>query len=492
MNTPMIFNNHKPLKNLIITLLFIAWLTLFFFGLHDYQGSGYVFVIFSAIYLVLLVSGLTTKAPYGYTFLTTILWLGFWLKAVVHLLIDYPFVEPVGHFNNTQADWDSVLLVASIGAAGIFLGKYIWNIIFRTKLTATRKIEYFAPRWYGNYRMRLWGGLVFCLCTVATLNISYSFQQVGLVPRTVSWPLNTIFFWLLSTGFAMSISTLLWWELSSPTKSINAVYIVLLEASISSISSLSRGLYIFHTIPIAYALLKNKSMLKPVTTKWYICISTAALLLFLLCYPLVNTARDFYYSGVPLTNTEWLHKEHSVFTTATTELITATTKFMKFSIDRWIGLEGLMATCAIEDKNIQLFITIATEKGKIGTASIFQEIALSHYRFMDLQKFVFASLPGPISFFYLSGSYWIVGFGMLLLSFIFLTAELIIAKVFKNPLLSALWGSILATSVAQMGLNVSGLIFYFFLCSIGFLALFLLQYPHTLKSVFFKKIKLRS
>lgn len=492
MNALTILKNHKKMKSLIIFLLLIIWLTLFFFGLHDYQGSGYVFFIFSTTYLVLLVSGLSTKAPYGYTFFTIILWLGFWLKAVFHLLIDYPFVEPTGHFNGTKPDWDSVLLIASVGAAGIVLSRYIWNLTFRKKLTLIRQTEYFAPRWYASYRVPLWGGLILCLLVVATLNISYSFQQVGLVPRTILWPLNTVFFWLLSTGFAMSVSTLLWWEISSPQKNMNAAYIVLLEASISSISSLSRGLYIFHTIPIAYALLKNKSLLKLANKKWYAGIATAAFLLFLLCYPLVNTARDFYYSGVPLTNTEWLHDEHSVFSTATTEMITATTKLMKFSVDRWIGLEGLMATYAIEDKNIQLFITVATEKGQIGKSSIFQEIALSHYRFMDLQKFVFASLPGPISFLYLTGSYWMVGIGMFLLSFLFLTLELIIAKAFKNPLLSALWGSILATSVAQMGLNVSGLIFYFFLCSIGFLALFLLQYPHTLKAVFFKRIKLRS
>ncbi|WP_185753832.1 hypothetical protein [Pseudomonas marginalis] len=491
MKIPIFPKNHKQLKSLITYLLLITWLGLFFVGLHGYQGSGHIFVIFSATYLVMLISGLTKNPTYGYTFLTIILWLGFWLKAVFHLLIDYPFVEPIGLFNNTQADWDNVLLVASIGAMGVVLGKYIWHLTFRKKITTTNQIEHFAPRWYGTYRVRLWAGLILFLFIVATLNICYSFQQIGLVPRTVLWPLNTTFFWLLSTGFAMSVSTLLWWEFSSPQKNINTIYFVLLEAGISSISSLSRGLYIFHVIPIAYALLKNKILLRPANAKWYMCISLATLLFFLLCYPLVNTARDFYYSGVPLTDTEWMNKEHSTLINATTELTTATTKLIKFSVDRWIGLEGLMATCAVKEKNIKLFITVATEKGEIGTASIFQEIALSHYRFMDLQKFVFASLPGPISFLYLSGSKWIVGIGMLLLSFILLTLELTITKTFKNPLLSALWGSILATSVAQMGLNISGLTFYLFLCSIGFIVLFLLQYSHALTSIFVKKSKLR-
>ncbi len=483
----MNLKNYKSPKAPVIFILTVVWLALFFLGLHDYQGSGYIFIIFSITYLLLLISGITDNPSYGYTFLTVILWLGFWLKAVFHLLIDYPFVEPVGLFNSSRENWDSVLVVASIGAAGIIIGKYVWSIFFKTKLPPDIQAECITPQWYVNYRTLIWGGLVTCLLIVAILNIHYSFQQVGLVPRTIIWPLNTVFFWLLSTGFAMSVSTLLWWELSSHKKNMNTIYFVLFEASISSISILSRGLYIFHVVPIAYALLKNKSLVKSATAKWVTCISATTLLLFLLCYPLVNTARDYYYSGIPWTNTRLLNQDHSALLGATTAALDATTKLIKFSVDRWIGLEGLMATSAIDDKNIQLFVTVATEKGEVGKASIFQEIALSHYRLMDLDKFVFASLPGPISFLYLTGSYWLVGIGMMLLSFLLLTLELIINKAFKNPLLSALWGSILATSLAQMGLNVSGLIFYLFLCSIGFIALFLIQHQQALKSFFIKK-----
>ncbi len=479
--------NFRSPKAPIIFILAVAWLTLFLFGLHDYQGSGYIFIIFSITYLLLLISGITDNPSYGYTFLTVILWLGFWLKAVFHLLIDYPFVEPVGLFNSTRENWDSVLVVASIGAAGIIIGKFIWSVFFETKLSLAIQAEYITPQWYVNYRTLLWSGLISCILIVAILNVHYSFQQVGLVPRTIIWPLNTVFFWLLSTGFAMSVSTLLWWELSSHKKNINTIYFVLFEAGISSTSLLSRGLYIFHVVPIAYALLKNKGLIRSASAKWFTCISTTTLLIFLLCYPLVNTARDHYYSGVPWTSTGLLNQESSALLGATTAALGATTKLIKFSVDRWIGIEGLMATSAIEDKNIQLFITVATEKGEIGKASIFQEIALSHYRLMDLDKFVFASLPGPISFLYLTGSYWLVGIGMMLLSFLLLSLELIVNKAFKNPLLSALWGSILATSFAQMGLNVSGLIFYLFLCSIGFTTLFLIQRPQIFKSFFIKK-----
>lgn len=468
-------------KPLIIGLSFTGWLFLFFIGLANYQGTHHIFVFFSIAYLALLTSGLIKKTTYGYTFLTIILWLGFWLKAVFHLLLDYPFVEPTGLFKGTPADWDTVLVVASIGAICIILGRLTYGLIFRAKSTIKSKNEYFPPSWYWQYRIHLWSGLVFFLMISATANIYYSFQQVGIVPKTVIWPLNTVIYWLLSTGFAMSITTLLWWELSSAKGNINTIYFVLLEAGSSSVSLLSRGLYIFHVIPLAFALFKNKQRIKAATFKWIVSLTAATILLFLLCYPTVNAVRNFYYSDVPFTKKEWLVQAESPLL-----------NLLKFSVDRWIGLEGLMATSAQPEKNITLLMTVATETGKIGTASILQEIALSHYRFMDLKTFVFASLPGPISFLYLAGNYWIVAIGMYLLSLTVLMLEYLVNRIFKNPLLSALWGSILATSVAQMGLNVSGLIFYLFLCSIGFTVLFALEHALILKSFFLQKNNLRS
>lgn len=165
------------------------------------------------------------------------------------------------------------------------------------------------------------------------------------------------------------------------------------------------------------------------------------------------------------------------------------TKFAMFSVDRWIGLEGLMATSAYPDKSIPLLVSAATEKAVIGKASIFQDIALSHYRFMDLSKFIFASLPGPISFFYFSNSLWLVIIGMGALTLLVLASELLVYRFLPNPLLAALWGSIMATSVAQMGINIPGLIFFFFLCSIGFLTLYLIQHSFFAATLFSGKRK---
>jgi len=464
---------NPKLKKITLFISFFCWSVLFFFGASLYQGSWYIYSFFSLIYLALLISGVFQKTTYGYTFLTIILWLGFWLKAVIHLILDYPFVEPTGLFNGTGPEWDHVLIVASLGALGVIVARLVYGYFFSMQSTMTEERPLLPPNWYNRYKVYLWSILASSIIIFAVLNILFSFQQVGLVPKTIIWPLNALFYWLLSTGFAMAVTTLLWWEFSSSNNNINTIYFLLLEGMAASVSLLSRGLYIFHIVPLFFSLILNRKRLNGANIKWASFLLASFLLLFLVCYPLINSIRDYHYSGVPLTmpwnkTKSWAEEESM--------LLKGFTKFAMFSVDRWIGLEGLMATSAYPDKSISLLVSAATEKAAIGKASIFQDIALSHYRFMDLSKFVFASLPGPVSFFYFSNSLWLVIIGMGALTFLVLASELLIYRFLPNPLLAALWGSVLATSVAQMGINIPGLIFYFFLCSLGFLTLYLIQH----------------
>lgn len=477
---------NPQLKKIALLLFFSCWSVLFFFGAFLYQGSWYIYSFFSFIYLALLISGIFIKITYGYTFLAIILWLGFWLKTVIHLILDYPFVEPTGLFNGTGQEWDHVLIVASLGALGVVTARLVHSYFFGMQSTMTDETPLLPPNWYDRYKFYLWCALASCIIIVAALNICYSFQQIGLVPKTIIWPLNALFYWLLSTGFAMAVTTLLWWEFSSRNNNINTVYFLLFEGIAASISLLSRGLYIFHIVPLFFALLLNRKRLNGASIKWTSLLLVSFLLIFLICYPLINSIRDYHYSGVPLTM-PWNKTES--WAEGESMLAKGFTKFAMFSVDRWIGLEGLMATSAYPDKSISLLVSAATEKAAIGKASIFQDIALSHYRFMDLSKFVFASLPGPISFFYFSNSLWFVIIGMGALTLLVLASELLVYRFLPNPLLAALWGSILATSVAQMGINIPGLIFFFSLCSIGFLTLYLIQHSFFAAALFSGKRK---
>jgi hypothetical protein len=467
-------------RNIIFAVFLIAWIILFFMGAYRYQGSWYIYALFSLTYLALLISGIFKKITYGYVFLSVILWLGFWLKLVIHLLLEYPFVEPIGLFKDSESNWDSVLFVASLGAIGVMSARAITSAFFNFKPTMVENQPCIPPSWYKRYRYFLWCALAVAILFFAIVNIIYSFQQVGIVPKTIAWPLNTIFYWLLSTGFAMSTFTLLWWELSSETKNINTIYFLLLEAMASSISLLSRGLYIFHVTPLYYSLFLNRKYLKLASLKWISALLCTTFVIYIFCFPLINSIRNYHYSDVALTM-PW--SQISSWSEERSLIVFGIKKFALFSVDRWVGLEGLMATSAYPEKSAAFFLSAATEKAEIGKASIFQEVALSHYRNMDLTKFAFASLPGPISFFYLADSLWVVVLGMIIVTLLLLFAELFAFKLLPNPLFSALWGSILATGVSQMGINIPGLFYYYFLCTIGILTLHLFHRSFYIRGI---------
>jgi hypothetical protein len=122
-------------------------------------------------------------------------------------------------------------------------------------------------------------------------------------------------------------------------------------------------------------------------------------------------------------------------------------------VDRWVGVEGVMAVSSYPNKNSNLLMEAMTEKRVIGKATKFQEICNSQYRWIDASNWQFASLPGAAAFLYLSGSLWVVLFGMLFFVFIMQLFEQIAFAATFNPLLCSLFGLTMANTISQFGVT---------------------------------------
>lgn len=458
-------------------LLFI-WLILFVLGANQYIGSLLTYTIFSLVFLVMLMSGLYQKASYGYLFLVVMLWLGFWFKLIIHLIVEYPFVEPIGFFVNTSHTLDSVLHVATIGSIGVMIGKFIHHLSKPDSAMLGVGCVSEVPLWYTNNRRWIWSAFMFTCIALAIVNAGLGILQVGLVPRTILWwPLNAVISWLVGYGLSLGIATLLWWDISLGRNVSLVVYFVLLEAAAVTVSLLSRGAYIFQVIPQFLALFMNRGVIVGWSRKNIIWVCITFIVLFAFTNPFVNAFRNFYYSGVPVA---FIQKDESI-SNSTPALV----KLAKFSVDRWIGLEGVMAVSAYPDKSMDLFAKGVGERAAIGKSTIYQEICQAHYRFMDMSKFQFASLPGAIGFLYFSGYLWVVGIGMIALVLAMLFSESFVHRLIRNPLLNALWGGAVANAIVQLGSAPRGLLFYFFTMSCGLAVIFFVQ------SKYFSKILLK-
>lgn len=429
-------------------LLFLVWSVLFIGGLINYSGSALVYTLFSLTFLAMLVSDQNCQMGYGYLFLVVMLWLGFWLKLTVHLIFPYPFTEFTGRFTSSPEAWDEVLLIAAVAAAGVLASRGIASgfklSIFKNR---ERDEQIVVPSWYQAYRAKVWGGLMLSIAIIATLNMVYGFQQSGLVPNyKLGWHLNGVIYYLLSIVFAIFCATLIWWDIQLKRNLTRIVYACLFESMASSISLLSRGTLIFHAVPQMLSLYRRRASLIGYSWQKGGLLLVALAASVVMTYSTVNSLRNHYYSNAPM--------ELSVNPFDGGIGIS----FSRFAIDRWLGVEGVMAVAAYPEKGMTQFWRALTEKSEVGKVTMYQEVCLSHYRRMDAGKFRFANLPGVTAFFYYTGSLSLVFVGLVVFTTVIIAFEGWIFRASRNPLLCALAGGSLANIACQFGVTPSNLI----------------------------------
>ena len=513
----------------------VVWLLLFMLGLSGYSGSKITYALFSIVTGSMLVTGFRQKNSYGYLFVTIFLWLGFWLKLTIHTILNYPFVEPVGSFVGGAQAWDEVLYAATVASLGVMLGKIFYNIVISHISAIRREVKPLVPPWYAKSRKWLWSVLMVIGISVIIVNMKFGVHQVGLVERTILiWPLPTILAWLLNIGLATFIAVLLWWDMIQKRNVIAPIFAIVVEAFLSSVSMLSRAVYVFHAIPQLWVVFQFRQLLQSWSRTKTILLSVTFALLLVTLISAVTTFRNYLYqSGVysstayqvayarcevvsntvavimlkidsnPLAEREVLIKLVSelqaekqmceiILSEEKVKLLEAMksgsgqykilmnefvyqvtdgflTRILYLSVDRWIGLEGLMAVQSYPEKNMSLLGNALNEKPEAGQTDVYQKVSNSIYLKSDSTKFRFASLPGAVAFLYYSNSLLIVMLGMIFFSLAVLVVELFISTVTANPIICSLYGALMASNLTQFGVFPLHSLKYYFvlLCGIG-------------------------
>lgn len=495
----------------------VAWLMLFTLGLVGYSGSKINYAFFSIATGAMLLTGLRQTASYGYLFLTVFLWLGFWLKLTIHTVLSYPFVEPVGSFLGGAGAWDEVLNTASVACLGVMLGKLLFNrLTSRIKPVQSEK-EPAVPRWYAQKRKWLWGGLVVACAAALLVNMEYGVHQVGLPPRTIlMWPLNAVVAWMLNIGMATGIAVFLWWDIVLNRNVIFPLGAIIAEAFLSSVSVLSRAVYVFHTIPQFWAVNRFKKVLNGWSHAKTALVATLFVLFLVVSISAVTTFRNYLYQSGVYSSTanqvayaEWevltVHIEraeialknapiadraellkklnkmkarlkelrhilirekakwHEALNSGSMETMVLlnefgyqmssgfVTRILQLSVDRWIGLEGVMAVQSYPEKSMSLLWHALSGKQEIDKTDVYQSVSKSIYLKSDSARFRFRTLPGAVAFLYYGNSLWIVMLGMALFSVVVLAVELLINALTANPIICSLYGAVLASNVTQFG-----------------------------------------
>lgn len=455
-------------KHPVKIVLSLLWLVLFLSGLLSYAGSKLVYVIFSIVFLVMLLSGIYRRVSYGYLFLVVFLWLGFWFKLTASYLLaggrDFIFEEPIGNFISSADAWDQVLWVAMCASIGVMVGRLLFGLLFPKSLANETRAK--APLWYPAIRKWLWASVLLIIVSIALINILYGIHQVGLVPRTIlHWPLNALIAWMLNLGSALAIAVLIWWDMAEERSIKMQLYAVLGEAFFSTVSVISRSMFPFHVIPQLLVLSGRKEMSQRYSRKQMLLFIATFAALLPISIAAVSILRDHQYSASKSTEApspqsvtdSAVAPVQPIQAKALAQPVKQTASFrlkliQQLFVNRWIGIEGVMAVSSYPEKSSALFLEMLTEKREAGKVSAYQKICNSGYQAAD-SRYQFASLPGATAFFFFSGSLAMVVLGMALLSLFLLMIEHGIFALTQNPLICSLFGMTVANTIAQMGVT---------------------------------------
>jgi hypothetical protein len=448
------------------TVLGLFWLTLFIAGLLNFAGSKLIYTIFSFTSLAMLLSGVYRQVSYGYLFLVVFLWLGFWFKLTANFLLfgHFPFGEPVGNFSGSAHAWNQVLGIAMAGSTGVLLGRFIYALFRPVSFADTVRAK--APSWYPAIRTWLWAVILLTTAVLAISNVIYGIHQIGVTPRTIfPWPLNALIAWILNIGSALAISVLIWWDTAGKKNLMLPLYAMQGEAFLSTVSVISRSAFPFHTIPLLLAIFGIKETSRRYSQKQVVLLLATFAALFLASIAAVSFLRDFQYAASKAAPTP-TPISATAATVATSEPIPSETLdppakpvssfrlilIHQLLVNRWIGLEGVMAVSSYAEKSSSLLWDMLTEIREAGKVTAYQKISNSGYQTVD-GKYQFASLPGIFGFLYFSGSLWLVVGGLAAFAAFTIASERIIFLLTRNPLLCSLYGMTLANTIAQFGMT---------------------------------------
>lgn len=452
--SPVAARSHtvKKYALLVGSLIYLALIAL---ACMCYPGSLPKYIFFTSSAALMLWLGLYNRLGYGAAVLTIFLWLGLWLKLTVNLILFRPYTEPIGGFQFSAENYDEVIQVATlvclgISAAWMFSKKWFkdlprHNIPPSLSFTTTTNSCQVKVS-----QKLLWFLLFLAIVLLNIANIKFGFVQSGLVPRKIfPWPTNAIACWLLYSGLSFVIAGILYWDYLRNKMLTAGILIAVFEAAIGGMTTISRGLYLWHVLPVFLAAWANRSRFSnQLSRRKLISLSALALVGFIVVGSLVNVFRNTLYD-VRLNSIN----AETIYSTQLESIVEGGGQLLNLVVDRWVGVEGIMVAVGYPDKSVNLFGELLTEKPGIGHVTQYQYISNSHYSQMDANKYQFATIPGVGGFLYLSGSFWIVFMGTMLLALSVTASEQLINLISENPFFCAVSGVWMANMVAQIGVT---------------------------------------
>ena len=405
---------------IIFAILFVATVI-------KWPGSFPTYVLLSLAFNWLLFDALKKQYSAGYVFLALVMWIGFWLKFSVNTVFSTVWMEPIGNFDFSVEQVDTVSIVASIGAFGVMLAGTLFGALVG-KLDAQRP----AAGGIDN-RYFWWVGLA-AVAVMSVLNEVFQIVQAFRPPPVLNLPfrLQGLVGWYFGGGWSILLMIPFYKSFCSQ-RDISAVVLLVLAGVVISATVFSRGVVVFLALIILLPMLVYRQFLPKITFKK---LTVYGLIIFV---------------GVSLSVIAAMERRSHFFERVAPERATSSWFYIaKLPIDRWIGLEGVMAVTAFNGKSPSFFVQRMLEERAPGKVDFYtHHIALNPAT--DTKTVNYATPPGFIAFSYYTGSKWFVGIFSFLLVSLLIASERAVLFLSRNPFLATAIGVGLTVQIIHIG-----------------------------------------
>ncbi|MDZ4017812.1 hypothetical protein [Pseudomonas sichuanensis] len=410
-------------------------------AISQYPGSAWVYLLFTGLSTAVLFFGFGRGAIFFDAFIGVLLWIGFWLKFSVHTAFSNgKFNISVGAFDGSPGSLDKALLVVSCALAAILVVRLVRPRFFSYPETLPGIAYGGLFEFYQRNRKALLIAYVFAVLTVCLVNTHFGIYQRGLVSRMqLPFGLNGVFSWLLMFGMA-SVSTLILrfeFEINRERYWV-AITIALLETCLSNISLWSRGMILNGSALMfgAVAMFRRAEQRLRLGLAVYVVI--AFIFFFVTSVLSVNFLRTtVYYQGLSQT------EQGQAVADQTSTLF----------LDRWVGIEGVMAVVGSGHQGWAVFQEALSERLDKGVNSYYdQHFVVSSYDNTRGDGTHFISLPGYLAFLFYPGSFLFLFFAVMAFSLVAVIFEFLVYRLGgQNLAFCALIGQVIAFRFTSFG-----------------------------------------
>jgi len=443
------------------TLIFLVSYLLNF---NNYVGSKFLFFIFNlssfCLFLVAIKKNNSAFEFFTYFFLL----LSFWFKFNCILYFESIKITE-GNFDLAISNYDNATQIIIIVFNACICSSFIKEFIVKKFI---KEVKYEMSNsfiaFYKKYRIFNFILLLSFLILVWTTNFYYKIYSKGLVNDNIAPLFKYFYSWSLTYGLAVFTSIFIYIDFLIFNKK-NIFIFGIFESFFTQMNIYSRSFLLSFIVYLRGFLLlikiKKLRFSKHIIAKLIFIIS----ILFFLSIYFTTKLRSFQFYE--------FDKPAKQIT-----LISTFPNIFSLSVNRWVGIDALLAVSQSQNLSFNFFLLAWQEKNKIKKNSFYIDNFFSRYNHSKFEKknLNIVITPGIIAFLYYSGSALFVFFSVIILILICSAIEMLFFHFsLGNIVLANIIGYALSVRFIHFGYMPSNTIKFLFSFFLTFFIIYFLN-----------------